>query len=178
MNKAQHFEERKTFENTSEKTLQGILMAMEGIFGELSNKASDSLKLIDLGAKDNFAKNLEESISNPLQSLDNAYNSFKKSATKGKEILITKIVRGKKHLLKRAAFVNEQNATHVFIILKEDNEDNRDVFYTFLEKYESHEIFQDFPIIFHFINEELFGTVFNPIIINLSDEQAPKPERP
>lgn len=169
-------EEQIAHKDTSSKMLQGLLMALESVFTELSGKASDSLKLIDLGKKDEFAKDLEESIRNPLQSMDNAYNALRKSISAGKEVLITKFIKTKTHLINKAAIVNEQNATHVFIVLKNDNEENRDVFYSFIEKYESYEILNDFPIIMHFINKELMKSITDPIHVNLGDEQISKPK--
>jgi hypothetical protein len=133
-------------------TITGMLMALEGFLKELSGQASDALSLYDIGEKNELILQLEKSIDDPLKTMSDINESFKAGFLGFKEQLITKFVASKSKLVERGFMVNDDGATQVFISLNTDTDESREVFYDLLDKYEKKKIFDDYPIIFHFIN--------------------------
>ena len=149
--------------------LTGMLMFMDGIFKEISGEISDSLKLLDLGKETEITKRLKKTLENPWQNMSKVNDSFEQSVLSAKEELITAFVRYNKELLESAAFTHDENATHVFLVLKIDDEEIRDVFYSILDKYEENSVLVRYPIILHFASKDMLDEVFEIKYISLDE---------
>ena len=160
--------------SSKEQLVQGVLMAVQSILQEMSNKVDDSMLLHDLGVQDEFSKSIKESIENPLMNFNSINDSVRNTIANWKENAIAILAKAKKSHLKSVALKHESSATHVFFILKEDSEEIRDEFYEFLRNYEANSIANDFPIIFHFIDLDLLEVLNDVKYINLDEQQASK----
>ena len=162
-----------TEEESKNRQVTGILMALEGLIAEASDKISSSLALHDLGEETEFIKAIKEAIDNPMSNLEKSNDGISKAIQDLKVGLISSFAFSKKSILNFAAYSNEENATHFFIGLKEDTDDNRDSFYELLEKYEKYSMCESHPLIFHFVTSDMLDGVYNLKTISL-DEQTPK----
>lgn len=162
----------ESIEEVQKKIVTGVLMALEGVFSEATNKVSDSLALYDIGTETEIVKTIKKTIQSPLSNITQVYDSIHKTVNDLKARLIISFVKARGKLVDFAAYTHDENATHVFLGLKKDSEDDRDEFYSLLNSYESNKISNSFPIIFHFINRELLGEVCNVQMISIDEQQA------
>lgn len=162
------------------KQVTGMLMAMEGFFNEALNDIRDSLKLWDLDQPTRLTKKIEKRIDDPWIGLSEPYDSIIENFLKAKESFLRKVlqvIRQKSNgaILDQAKILTDEGATHVFLVLKKDNDDVREVFYKSLEHFDALEIFRNYPIIFHFIDKDLMGELSQANEIQLDyDEQSPE----
>jgi hypothetical protein len=155
------------------KMITGMLMTLEAFLSSASDQVSDSLSLHDIGEETEIIKSLKEFIDSPVGNISKVNDSILKSIRNIQVQFLSSFVRKNKQYLKFAAYSHDDAATHIFIGLKSDNEETRDIFYELLDSYEKHEISKIYPLIFHFIPQDMLKLVINPNMIEL-DEQAHK----
>jgi hypothetical protein len=165
--------EKTSFETQEHQIVTGILMSMEGVFSKLAGDASEALSLHDLGKDTEITKAIKRTLESPLTNISQISTSLLVTTRELVKNLITSFAKSHKSNLKFVALSHEDNVTHVFWGLNSDTTEEREVFYELLDYYEKHDIANSYPIIFHFIPENLLQDIFNIILINL-DEQAPK----
>ena len=160
-------------EESKQRQITGILMALEAIIEEASNQISDSLALHDIGKETEITKIIRESIENPISNIANSNKILASAIEQLKINLVTSFARNKKENLNFVAYSVEDYCTHFFIGLKEDSFETRDYFYTLLNKYEKYNISETHPLIFHFVSSDMLESVNDLQNIPL-DEQASK----
>ena len=149
--------------------ITGMLMVLEDLFREELHKISDAIKLHDLGKETALTKSLKASIENPLKDLSRLSHSYEQTILSAKEAIITAITRHKKELINVAAYTHDENATHLFLVLHNNEEETRDVFYDYLREIKQNKVFVRFPIIFHFISKDMLKDVYNTKQISLDE---------
>ena len=103
------------------------------------------------------------------EDLSRLSHSYEQTILSAKEAIITAITRHKKELINVAAYTHDENATHLFLVLHNNEEETRDVFYDYLREIEQNKVFVRFPIIFHFISKDMLKDVYNAKQISLDE---------
>lgn len=152
--------------------LTGLLMAFEAAMKELSQHAEDSLKLHDIGIKTQLAKAIESSIKYPLVNIGEANNQIVQAVRKILLDFVTNYLKNQSQNLEFAYFTHENNATHLFLGLKEDTKEFRYTYYDMIDSYEKYAISNTFPLIIHFTPKELLGDVYNIKEITFGQQQS------
>lgn len=152
--------------NPEDVKITGMLMVMEDLFSKELDKISGSLKMHDLGHETELTKSIKESMENPHKALSRLSDSYEQTILSAKEAIITAIYKANKELINVAAYTHDENATHLFLVLRNNDEETRDIFYDYLMKIEETPVFIKFPIIFHFASEDMLSDVFELKYIN------------
>lgn len=128
---------------------------------EALEKAKDEVDnsydlLTKIGEKTPLSRSIEKSIADPLSYLNYSVGSFNKIVKEAVEKLIVDFLRIQKGHLKSVHKADDRN-THLnyFIALKKDNEEERNNIFHFLDVYDKIELSDKYPVIFHFVPENL-----------------------
>lgn len=140
----------------NEDQLKDDLTIFVKIVDDLKQKADNSSMLYALGVKDGFAQELEEFRQEPLKAFFSIITESERQISNFLKSIVIDYLKIAKKLIKKAYISSKSNTVIQFsLVLKEDNEEIRDIFYNFLEVYNDMSFSERFKVIFHFVSEEL-----------------------
>ncbi len=127
-----------------------------GFLTELKKEATGSSELLEMGVKDGLAQKLEEIRQQPLESLFEIYAKVERDiAYFIHQVAFAFLQKEKERMAQVFQHDAQGGALQFSVVLKEDANENRDVFYDFLDDYSQFSFSERFPIIFHFVPENL-----------------------
>ncbi len=136
--------------------LKAILYLLQTNLEEFKDEVDASYALLSIGEKTPLSKKLEKTLENPIKDIFQFSNKIDSQVNQ----ILDKIIRGyfKKNYsaLEKVYKTRESlNDLHYSIVLKEDNIENRDIFFDFLNKIDLANISQKHNVYFQFIPSKL-----------------------
>lgn len=121
----------------------------------IEKDANNSHELASMGVHTKLAKTIADFLANPLNGMVNTFLSARKNLVNLLDGIIVKnfLIVNKKIILK-AYHAKQDYALSYYIILNEDTTENREVFFDFLDSYQSLDIERQVPIYFSFLPKE------------------------
>jgi hypothetical protein len=145
--------------------LKAILYLLQTNLEEFKDEVDRSYELLKLGEMTELSSKIENTLSNPI---DNVFQVSSNIDTQVKYI-VDKFVRSflnKNKTIISSAYRSKTslNDLHYSIVLNEDNLENRNSIFDFLDKYDLLDIANKYPVYFQFVPAELINK------INFSEE--------
>jgi hypothetical protein len=164
----QSYTQNSVSEVTTIDQVKTILFILQEKLAEFSTEVDRSYKLLKIGEKTQFTKELEATISNPLENvfttsksvdliINNLIEKFVESFLKMRLPLIHKAYKSEK----------SKNDHYYFLVLIQDNIEVRDKIFDFYDKYNLIDISTKHPVYFHFCTTELISKIDSLREINL-----------
>lgn len=150
----------------TEEQVEVILHLLQQVVNHFKLDVDTSKELFSLGAKTKLASNIEESIKDPLKNmfstaknLDNIINDFIDKT------LIQNFLKSRSDILESAYKMNQFDPNLFYlIVLKQDNENNRDLIFDFFDKYDYLEVSKKYPVYFQFVSNEFAEELNNKVL--------------
>ena len=140
--------------------LKAILYLLQTNLEEFKDEVDSSYELLKIGERTSLSKKIEQKMDNPVKDI------FEFSSTIDNQVnyILDKVIRGffkKNSKLIDKAFKTKanQNDLHYSIVLKNDNLDNRNKLFSFLDNFDLMDISQKHPIYFQFIPKKLIDKI-------------------
>ena len=138
--------------SSADGVITGILYQYELQLEKMMKDVADSAALHKIGEETPFVEGLKELLKNPLSALSKVYNKLDSDIMKFIKLYMQLSLSQVNNLAQSVYFIiDDCGILNYYILLKEDNETNRDHYFSILEKYEGNEISRKFIVNFHFI---------------------------
>jgi hypothetical protein len=152
-------EKMEDINTASEKKLQQlkhILYLLQSNLEEFKEEVDRSCALLQIGEKTEFARSIEKRLSDPLGEFSDISDKIDQEV-KGIIKSMVKNFFNRNNALLDKVFVSKTSLNHLHysIILKEDNIDNRNAIFEFLNRYDLLDMANKYPVYFQFIPTEL-----------------------
>ncbi len=136
--------------------LKAILYLLQTDIEEFKDEVDASYALLNIGEKTPLSKKLEKTLENPVEDIFQFYSKIDSQVNQ----ILDKIIRGyfkKNYLALEKVYKTSEspNDLHYSIVLREDNIENRDIFFDFLNKIDLANISQKHNVSFQFIPSKL-----------------------
>ena len=136
--------------------LHAVLNQFADVLHNFSGEARHSAQLIESNVTTTFARQVQETLSDPLAAMVKTYASAEEVVTSMMYSVVLGLIKRNTHLISSVWQINDSEATLEFIIvLKEYNLQNRSVFNEFLTNYEYTGLSSRLPIVFRYLPERL-----------------------
>ena len=143
----------------SEKKLQQlkhILYLLQSNLEEFKDEVDRSYALLQIGEKTEFTKSLEKWLSDPLGDFSNISDKIDQEVKGILKSMAKNFFNHNKSLVEKVLIsYTSLNHLHFSIVLKEDNIDNRNAIFEFLNRYDLLDMANKYPVYFQFIPTEL-----------------------
>lgn len=164
--------EQETTQTSSDRNIEGLKNALNLLkifLDDFQETLSTSQELLEFGAKTQFLTELEKTISkNPMQNLYDLSNSIdEKVKSIIDKVVVTHLVKNNKIIVNAFSTRTYDNALHYSIVLKEDNFDNREIIYSFFDKYDTGDFSSKYPVYFQITPPELLEKIQNKTEVKL-----------
>jgi len=140
--------------------LKAILYLLQTNLEEFKDEVDSSYELLKIGEKTSLSKKIEQKMDNPVKDIF----EFSSKIDNQVNYILDKVIRG--FLKKNSKLVDQafktkanQNDLHYSIVLKNDNLDNRNKLFSFLDNFDLMDISQKHPIYFQFIPKKLISKI-------------------
>lgn len=143
----------------SEKKLQQlkhILYLLQSNLEEFKEEVDRSYALLQIGEKKEFTRSIEKMLSDPLGDFSEISDKIDQEVKGIIKSMVKNFFDRNKLLIEKVLISNTSlNHLHYSIILKEDNIENRNTIFEFLNRYDLLDITNKYPVYFQFIPTEL-----------------------
>lgn len=140
--------------------VQAMLNWLRTYAKERQNEAALSSKVLEAGATTNLTRSIEEMLSDPVGSLYKISNAVDTPMKELVNTLVQIFFKINKALLSSAyRSKTPLNKFHYSIVLKEDNMENRNKIFDFLDMYDLLGFSNKYPVYFQFVPAELASKV-------------------
>ena len=152
-------EKMEDINTASEKKLQQlkhILYLLQSNLEEFKDEVDRSCALLQIGEKTEFTRSIEKMLSDPLGDFSNISEKIDHEVKGIIKSMAKNFFNGNRALIEKVLISNTSlNHLHYSIILKEDNIDNRNAIFEFLNRYDLLDMTNKYPVYFQFIPTEL-----------------------
>lgn len=136
--------------------LKGILYLLQNKLEEFKDEVDRSYELLKIGELTNLSKEIENTLSNPVDSVFQVSNNIDSQVKHIIDRFVNSFLRINKPLIVSAyKSKTSLNDLHYSIVLKEDNMDNRNRVFDFFDRYDLLDISTKYPVYFQFVPIEL-----------------------
>jgi hypothetical protein len=153
----------------TEEQVKVILYLLQQVVSHFKTDVDNSKELYNLGAKTQLATSIEESIKDPLKNMLSASKNFDNIIIDFiDKTIIKSFLKRRSDIVDSIHKLNQQEQhLHYMIVLKEDNESNRDSIFDFFDKYDYTEVSKKYPVYFQFVSKD-FATEMSSNISKVS----------
>lgn len=138
--------------------LKAILFLLQTNVEKYWEEIDSSYELLKVGQMTDLTKKIDETLSNPLSILTEASNDLDFQVKRIVDFYVKKFFSQNKGYLTTAfRSLTPQNELHYSLVLKEDNIENRNKIFEFLEHYDLMDIANKYPVYFQFVPIEFIG---------------------
>lgn len=130
---------------------------VRGFLSFLEREVSTSRMALNSGVHTNLTADLEKYFTNPLEALIESSASVDKNIQKMVVTIFDSFLKSQKEVISCAYKHIDKNILHYFLVLNKDNFENRDIFFQFLDQYESLGIDHKLPAHFQFLPKTEIG---------------------
>ena len=152
-------EKMEDIHTASEKKLQQlkhILYLLQSNLEEFKEEVDRSYALLQIGEKTEFTKSIEKRLSDPLGDFSNISDKIDQEVKGIIKSMAKNFFSRNKSLVEKVLLSNTSlNHLHYSIVLKDDNIDNRNIIFEFLNRYDLLDMGNKYPVYFQFIPTEL-----------------------
>lgn len=142
------------------KQLQTILYLLQSHLEDFKDEVDRSYALLEIGEKTEFTKRIEKRLSDPLGDIANISDEIDQQVKGIINSLVKNFFERNKDLIEFVLISNTSlNHIHYSIVLKDDNIDNRNQIFSFLDKFDLLDIATKYPIYFQFVPVELVDKI-------------------
>ncbi len=154
---------------SDEKTVEGALSLLNYVTEKLSEDAKSSLYLRNKGIDTQMSLDIEKVLENPIQHLLDFGTSVNAQILGVVNTSVKAYFLSKKEYIK-SAFEEQGHPLHFYIILNEDNRENRSEMNEFFDYYFIEDYSDRFPVIFTYTTPERAGRIAGLKKIEVSGE--------
>ncbi len=144
---------------TSIERNESVSQKVRKTLQELKNEAEHSRQLHCEGINTRLSASIEGLFTNPLTAMLDVHKTSRFNLKKMVSQLTIGFLHTKHHLLIKAFQVDQQSKLIYYIVLKEDNTSNRDVFFEFLSILDDIGISEGLPVLIKFLPERVMDKV-------------------
>ena len=140
--------------------LKAILYLLQENVEKYKDEIDGSYELLKTGEMTDLTKKIDETLSNPLKMLSDVSDDLDQKVKQFVDLFVRVFLRKNKAYI-NSAFRSKTsfNDLHYSIVLKEDNMDNRNKIFEFLDMYDLMDISKKYPVYFQFVPHELIGKI-------------------
>ncbi|WP_242916337.1 hypothetical protein [Pontibacter liquoris] len=136
--------------------LHTILNQFADVLQNVSGEARHSAQLIESNITTAFARQVQETLSDPLAAMVKTYASAEEGVRSMMYTVVRGLIKRNSHLISSVWKINDSEATlELVIVLKDYNLQSRSVFNEFLTSYECTGLSSRLPIVFRYLPERL-----------------------
>ncbi|MDX2002944.1 MAG: hypothetical protein SFW35_10960 [Chitinophagales bacterium] len=152
-------------EAETQALLKVLGMALQGFSSEVKN----SSQLLEVGAKTGLVVELQENMENPLKAMVKGADLWDENIKRMiDDLMVAHFVANRDLLI--TAHKQHQTDNFYYVVLKEDNEENRSFFFDIVDGIEN--VASKFPIHIQFVPESLIGKLASLPKINLHADES------
>lgn len=146
--------------NIGDGLLPKLLEMLTEYFDEKKKEAHLGKHMLAMGAKTEFASDVETMIKDPLRKFSEMRDGVDGMAKSFIDFVVKTLITKNQDVVESAFRTNTNfDDLHYSIILKDDSQENRNRFYSFLNGYENTGYSNQFPIYLQFLPKELAKTL-------------------
>jgi hypothetical protein len=136
--------------------LKAILYLLQTNLEEFKDEVDRSYELLKIGEMTDLTKKIEDTLSNPMDSVFLVSNNIDNQVKHIVDIFVKSFLRNRKSIVASAyRSKTSLNDLHYSIVLRDDNIDNRNKVFDFFDKYDLTDVSAKYPVYFQFIPVEL-----------------------